>query len=105
MIVYIAGPITGTTDAVERFAAAERQLNEAGFTDVINPTQVQLGDGATWLDYMRATVRLLAQADGVCLLDGWHRSRGARVEQMWARGVGLRVGRLDEWLSVGRSLI
>ncbi len=39
MKLYISGPITGTDDYMERFAAAQKELEEEGWT-VINPALV-----------------------------------------------------------------
>lgn len=89
MRVYIAGPMTGLPNGnVEAFNQAEDKLRGLGF-DVLNPADVVLDDGASWLDYMRHTTRMLTQADAVCYLPGWQDSEGAKVELWWAYGVGL----------------
>ena len=41
--------------------------------------------------YMRADVMLLAICDAIALLPGWQNSRGARVEYLLAREMGLDV--------------
>lgn len=40
MKLYISGPITGTDDYMERFAAAQKELEEEGWS-VVNPALVK----------------------------------------------------------------
>ena len=96
-IIYLAGPITGVPDYLERFASAAGRLEACGFT-VINPALVQLDGDQSWQRYMRATTQLLTGADGVAVLDGWPSSRGALCEVLWAIQVGLIVRPVDEWI-------
>lgn len=99
MKVYISGPMTGLKDNnLPAFNRAAKDLREAGY-EVINPADVVLGEGATWLDYMREALRGLACADGVALLDDWHHSRGACLEGHIAHGLFLPVRHLNVWLA------
>jgi hypothetical protein len=90
--VYIAGPMTGLPEhnfpaffeAAERFAAG-------GFK-VVNPA-TNFG-GRTDLpreSYLRADVAMLSQCDAIAMLPGWEDSRGARLEYLIARELGLVV--------------
>lgn len=97
MRIYIAGPMTGLPDFNRpTFYAAEDTLLSLGH-DPINPADVQLADGASWLDYMRQTTRLLTEADAVCVLPGWTTSLGAQIEAEWAHSVGIPVKTLNQW--------
>lgn len=100
MKVYIAGPMTGLPDYNRlAFHDAADALHGLGH-EPLNPAAIDLGGDAVWQDYMRATTRLLTQADAVCVLPGWEKSRGAYVEVLWARGCGIPV--LD--LATGRAV-
>ena len=77
--VYISGPITGI-DFGNRFAfsCARNALELCGY-EAVDPSEVQLGDDATWTDYMRADLKLLLDCDYIYMLEGWENSRGARL--------------------------
>jgi hypothetical protein len=97
--LYIAGPMTGITQLnYPAFNAAEAALREAGH-DPINPARTEgREDCESWLDYMRASLRDIADADGVALLPDWRTSRGASLEEHIARSLDLPVRRIDEWI-------
>lgn len=92
MKVYISGPITGTSDYMERFNEAQKYLESKRYT-VINPAVVNsnLPKDTTWEEYMRVSLVLLEQCDAIYLLKGWERSRGASVENRHAERLGLGV--------------
>lgn len=97
--VYIAGPMTGIEDLnYPAFNHAAALLEQAGFKP-INPARMEgREDCTTWLDFMRAAVRDVADADGVALLPGWSNSRGARLELRLAGELGLDYRPLADWL-------
>lgn len=103
MRVYIAGPMTGLPEFnYPAFFAAAEALRAAGH-DPINPARTDGRDGCkTWLDYMRAALRDVADADGIALLPGWVESRGAAVEYRLGHDLGLDVAPLAEWLEASR---
>lgn len=90
--VYISGKITGTDDYMERFAAAEKYLEEAGFS-VINPARIgeECPKDFTHSEYMRVCFELLDMSDCVYMLRGWEESKGAKMEYEWAREHGRAV--------------
>lgn len=98
MKVYIAGPVTGLPeDNRPAFNDAARLLREAGH-EPINPTRDEGREGCvTWLDFMRAALRDVAEADGIALLCGWDQSRGATIEAGLGVRLGLDVRRIDGW--------
>jgi hypothetical protein len=87
--IYLSGPITGrpvdeyrmhfaTVDASIRGKATSHAVEITTF----NPTSLKL-EGCKvpeWHDYMRACVAELVRCDGIAILDGWVKSRGARFE-------------------------
>jgi len=89
-VIYISGAITGTTDYMERFAAAEKRLSEAGFV-VINPAKVnsQLPKETDYTGYMKMSLTMLSLCNGIYMIDGWEDSRGAKIEYDYAKATGL----------------
>lgn len=99
MKLYISGPMTRHADLNRAtFNEAAKKLRAEGY-EVINPADIDLGKGASWQDYMRESLRRMADADGVALLSGWRRSRGARTEEHVARSLGIPVCHLNVWLA------
>lgn len=87
--IYISGPITGTTDYMERFARAEAQLEAEGYA-VINPAKVNamLPEETSYEQYMNMSMTMLEDADMIYMLEGWETSGGARREFDRARAEG-----------------
>lgn len=83
--VYISGPITGTSDYMERFNKAETELQASGFS-VINPAKVnaQLPEDTTYEEYMKMCFCMLDMCDNICMLKGWEKSCGANREYSYA---------------------
>lgn len=81
MKVYISGPITGTTDYMERFAQIERRLMRSGYT-VVNPAKVNanLPADTTHAEYMEMSFTMLDMCDAILMMNGWQQSRGAGME-------------------------
>jgi len=90
--IYIAGPMTGLPEHnFPAFHAAADRLRQAGW-DVVNPAE-NFG-GRTDLpreDCLRADVALLVDCDAVAVLGGWEDSRGAKLEYLLARELGMPV--------------
>lgn len=95
MKVYISGPITGTTDYMERFAEAERRLYEkyGSEVSVVNPAKVnsQLPQDTTYEEYMKLCLVMLDMCDAICMIRGWRKSNGANRELGYALGKKYRV--------------
>ncbi len=90
--IYIAGPMTGLVEHnFPAFHAAADRLRRAGW-DAVNPAENF--DGRTDLPretYLRADVALLVGCDAVAMLAGWEDSRGAKLEYLLARELGMPV--------------
>ena len=97
MRIYISGRITGLPYpiAVKRFAVAARRLSELGHHPV-NPIDNGLHRDATWAEHMRADLAALRRCDGVCMLRGWERSRGAQIERRAALKRGMPIYTFSE---------
>lgn len=92
MTVYISGPITGVPDYKEKFKRNEEILEKCDMvTKIINPARLDLGENATWADYMKTDIALLTCCDAICMLKGWRRSKGARLERYIAKKLGLLI--------------
>ena len=97
MIIYISGRITGLPYpiAVKRFAIAARRLRDLGHYPV-NPIDNRLHRDATWAEHMRADLATLRRCDGICMLRGWERSRGAQIERRAALKRGMPIYTFSE---------
>ena len=85
MKVYISGSITGTDDYMERFANAEKELTENGYS-VVNPAKVnaQLPEDTSYEEYMKMCFCMLDMCDSIYMLNGWGKSCGANRELGYA---------------------
>lgn len=88
--IYISGPISGLPleTVYNNFTNAEVNLLEKGYK-VVNPFNNGLPTTATWEEHMRADLRLLLDCDAIYMLEGWEKSRGARME--YALAVDLKM--------------
>ena len=85
MKIYISGAITGTTDYMERFANAEKELTEQGYS-VVNPAKVneQLPEDTTYEEYMKMCFCMLDMCVAIYMLDGFEKSCGSNRELGYA---------------------
>ncbi|SEI42098.1 protein of unknown function [Paraburkholderia diazotrophica] len=91
MRLYVAGPMTGFPQLnFPAFHAETARLRAMGY-EIVNPAEINVDPSAGWLECMRADIKQLVDCDGIALLEGWAKSRGASIEQYLARALGLRV--------------
>ena len=92
MRVYISGPITGVSDYMEKFEAAEKELKEKGYT-VVNPAKINYGmpEDMTYEEYMEIDIRLIDLCDAIYMIRGWEMSLGANREYGYALGKGKTI--------------
>ena len=90
--IYVAGPMTGLPEHnFPAFHAAAARLREAGW-EAVNPAE-NFG-GRTDMPretYLRADILLLAQCEAIAMLPGWQESRGAKLEYLLARELGMPI--------------
>ena len=96
-VLYVSGPVTGMPDDNrEAFEAAADELAACGYIARIPHWDVRPGE--KWPAAMRTTLMaILAQADGLAMLDGWERSEGAQLEANVARSLMMPVKTVSQW--------
>ena len=96
MKIYIAGPMTGRAQFnYPAFHQAATLLRAAGHV-VINPAENPAPSCGSWLGYTRMSVAQVAGVDCLVMLPGWPFSKGARIEYLIAKLLGLGVTSLKK---------
>ena len=92
MKLYISGPMTGMSELnFPAFHRAAAHYRSCGYV-VVNPAEVQpWRHSTTWLGCMREDIKELADCDGIAMLEGWERSKGAVIEHYIATALGFEV--------------
>lgn len=101
--LYIAGPMTGYADLnYPAFNAAAKTLREKGFK-VINPAENVIPDDTTdrWKAFMCISIPQVITSGGVLLLDGWQRSKGAKLEVHNAEQLQIPITFYTWFLQIG----
>ena len=99
--LYIAGPMTGLPEFnYPAFHAAAEALQVKGYA-TFNPADIDPG-GVTrsWDWYMRRALKMMLDADGVALIEGWEISRGARIEKRLAYNLQMPTRTVADWLTL-----
>ena len=83
--VFISGKVSGIEYyvAYQTFANADRTLSAMGYT-VVNPMKL-CKKRWSWLRCMARCLWAIIFCDKIYQLDNWQESRGARIEQKWAK--------------------
>lgn len=96
MRLYLSGPVSNMPDLNRAaFAEAQAALEAAGY-EVINP--LNLSGATDWHDCMRDDIKALMDCGGVAVLDGWERSRGAKIEVSLATRLDMPVQNWRQWV-------
>jgi len=94
MKIYVSGPITNADKCESRFDKAAKYLRNKGY-QAINPYAIpapRKSNGRDeWSYYMRESVKLLANADQIYMLEGWEDSIGATIEHNLARDLNFPI--------------
>ena len=92
MKIYISGAISNTDDYMERFAKAEKELTENGYS-AINPAKVnaQLPEDTNYEEYMKMSFCMLDMCDGVYFINGWEDSKGCLMEYGFSIKKGIEI--------------
>ena len=103
LAIYISGGITGVKNWQDIFMAAEQDLMlhlHARFF-IFNPVKIaknlerafkaNVGRMPTYTEYMREDIEILARCNAICMLPGWKRSKGARLEYRIAKILNMQI--------------
>lgn len=86
--IYLSGAISEDRDYEHKFAVVKRYLGNCGFYNVFSPVGVGLRKRYrpcnSWLQFMAVDLQQLYKSHIVCLLPGWEKSSGARIEAISA---------------------
>ena len=89
--IYISGAITGITDYLERFSAAEENLKAAGW-EVINTTKLEsVLPTLEWGEYMDIDFVFMTLCGSVFVLNGSENSAGVAYEREFAEACGMTI--------------
>lgn len=76
------------------FNRAAGMLRESGWV-VENPADHGVVEGASWSDYLAYDLTRLGTCGAVYLLRGWQNSKGAKLEYLIAKELGMVI--IEEW--------
>ncbi len=91
MRIYISGKITGLPieEVKEKFKKASKEVASSGHWPV-NPLEISpFEESKSWIDYMADDIKELLSCDAIYLLKDWNQSKGARIEFVIAKELGL----------------
>lgn len=94
--IYIAGPISSAMDTyVYNFAFAEDYIrSNYPKCEIVNPVKItdHLDPNVnTWEDYMEVCIPKLIRCNTLYLINGWAKSKGAKLEYLIARELYFQV--------------
>ena len=101
--IYIAGKYSAETEAgeddnIRAAAAVAAQYLKDGWAVFCPHTMTQIIDREfnrpremEWEDWLTADIHWISKCDAIHMLPGWRESKGARIEYLVAKGLGLRI--------------
>lgn len=92
MKVYISGPISGHSDAPEKFEQAKKQLLDLNKEYIpISPMDLSHKHDKSWFNYMREDIQAMMECEAIYMLNGWKKSMGARIENDLAQSLNFKI--------------
>lgn len=104
--IFVSGPMTGYVNYnYDEFFKVAKEIEDLGFR-VVNPASIGIQEGYTWKDYMKESLMMLItnDVDTVVTLEGWTKSKGARLEVHIAKELGIEVIHVNDFLKKYISL-
>lgn len=100
-VAYIAGPMSNCPEYnYPAFEAMAKRLRGAGW-QIVSPHELHPADPSKPHDwYMRRDLQALVHCGRIVMLDGWERSKGARIEHFNAVELGMKIFyqfQIDSW--------
>lgn len=87
---YISGPITGIEGwVVETMFGHMEKVVRSLKMEPVSPLRNGLPEGSTWEQHMKADLKMLMDCEAIIMLEGWRKSRGARIEHRLAEELGI----------------
>lgn len=104
MKIYLSGPMTGYDEFNYPAFRANAALLRARGHEVVSPAEQDEVSGldpdtSEWHEFIRWDLRVLCDCEAIVLMDGWHKSRGARLEHHVADALGMQVLTISEALA------
>jgi len=92
MKVYISGPITGKPGLNKQAFFDARDLIQKTGHIWVCPHNIcaHIPNDAPWIEYMKVCLAELTKCDYIFMLPGWIWSRGARIEWVVAKLLGIK---------------
>ena len=91
--IFISGPMTGVPKYKLIFSEAKAELLLAGYTDIINPADVNdsLASFLSYSELVEMCYKELDFCDQIYMLHGWENSKGANIELAYAKSRNMEV--------------
>lgn len=91
MKIYISGQITGNPNYREEFYKASEWLLNQGHCP-INPANLDITfPDLSYEQYMTLDYKLIEMCEGIFMLHGWQKSKGAIAELSYAKSLGKKI--------------
>ena len=90
--IYIAGKVSGEplAECTMKFGTAQKQIESSGF-EAINPLALVTDSSTPWETAMKICIKALMDCSAIVALDDWKNSKGANVELVLAKRLGIII--------------
>lgn len=92
MKIYISGAITNNPNAKAQFDKAKKTLVELnkGY-EPISPMDLPHEHSKSWNSFMREDIKAMMDCQGIYLIEGWEKSKGAQLEAQIALYLSFKI--------------
>jgi len=94
---YISGKMTGLPNFnYPAFEFMHGRLMDLGVFNILNPAKIANGDTTkSYGFYIRESLKMVAEAEAMIMLNGWEKSKGANLEYQAARAMDIPIFNSD----------